>query len=123
MIDIKCSSSPQIFLESFKAMIASTPLCFLRLGCTKTATDDIIINSFESLRRIYPSKTPHYMDNLLEIAQAKQSSYLEEYVIMERSKGVISFQEINHAYNLLGNSINDETPSRRIIEIFKYSVL
>ena len=122
LIGVKCNASTaKIYLDSFKSMISSTPLCFLRLGCTKNASDAVVIASFESLRKAYPSKTPLYMDSLLEAAQAKQSSVLEEYLITGRSKGVVSLKELTHAYKVLGG-VDDETPSRKIIEIFKYAV-
>ena len=122
LIGVKCNAlTAKIYLDSFKSMISSTPLCFLRLGCTKNASDAVVIASFEYLRKAYPSKTPLYMDSLLEAAQAKQSSVLEEYLITERSKGVVSLKELTHAYKVLGG-VDDETPSRKIIEIFKYAV-
>lgn len=122
MIGIKCNASTaKVYLDSFKGMISSTPLCFLRLGCTKNASDAVIISSFESLRKANPSKIPLYMDNFLEVVQAKQSSVLEEYLITERSKGAVSLKELTHAYKVLGG-VDDETPSRKIIEIFKYAV-
>lgn len=47
---------------------------------------------------------------------------LEEFVMIEKSKGVISQSEINRAYTLLGGNANDETSARRIIDIFRYAV-
>lgn len=124
MIGLQFTSSPKVFLDSFRTMISCTPLCFLHLGCTKNASDSVIISSFESMRKNFPQKTPHLMDSLLDVAQFKQSSILEEFLMVERSKGVVSFKELSHAYKILGGSnvITDETPSRRIIENFKYAL-
>ncbi|KAJ3343424.1 ubiquitin-specific protease ubp2 [Kappamyces sp. JEL0680] len=111
---------PSVANENYVANLRLSPSYFLSLGCAITTSEGDIIKAYERLKEARPFKGPVYMDYLLEIGKMKRSSTLEEYIAIEKSKGAVSQTELNRAYVLLGGSINDETSSRRILEIYNY---
>jgi hypothetical protein len=103
-------------------MLNYIPKCYTVLGCTSHVPDSMITKSFDILRDLYPKRAPEYMDALLEIAKIRKSSALEEFAVLERSKGIVSLSELQTAYNSLGGGIMEDTPSRRIVDIYRNAV-
>lgn len=78
---------------------------------------------FQNLQDMYPTKVPQYLDSLLEVTKIRRSAVLDEFIAMERSKGAVAQSELTEAYRCLGGYIEDETPPRKVVEIYKHAVM
>ncbi|KAJ3411345.1 ubiquitin-specific protease ubp2 [Chytridiales sp. JEL 0842] len=90
------------------------------LGCTTDASDDKIKFAYSTQVEDDPKCLPWLIDALIEVARAKASPNLEEFVAIERTKGgAKSLSEIKSAYHRLGISEEDEVPDPLVISLFQ----
>jgi A repeated domain in UCH-protein len=99
-----------------------TPEFYTVLGCTVNANDQSIIQCYNTMKIIYPNNGPVLMDALLDLVKLRKSMVLEEFAVMERSRGVISQTELNAAYRLFSGYINQDTPARSAVERYKRAI-
>lgn len=122
LIVLDNSSNPQLFLDSVKSTAMKTPRYYTILGCTHNSNDQFIIQCYNTMKLLYPNKVAIYMDALLDLVKERKTMVLEEFAVMEQSKGVVSQSELNSSYRLFGGSIMEDTPSRTVVEIYKRAI-
>ncbi|KAJ3020283.1 ubiquitin-specific protease ubp2 [Thoreauomyces humboldtii] len=76
------------------------------IGVTRDATDANIRWAFAELALLNPRGLPDYLNAISELSQKRNSNDLQEFVAMERSKGIPLIGEVNSAYAMLGMTAN-----------------
>ncbi|KAI8899811.1 hypothetical protein BC833DRAFT_647586 [Globomyces pollinis-pini] len=116
-------SNSEMFLRAFRDELRHLPTAYRLLGCSRASLETSIMTMYRKMAEMNPSNIPDYLDSLMYIANEKRSSVMEDLVAMEKSKGIVGKKELTDAYTMLGDTINDDTSARRVVEIYRYACI
>src|SRR5690606_12658528 len=91
------------------------------LGCLPDMADSVLRWAYDKQVSCDPQETPKYLDALLDLSKGRDSIELQEYVMMERSRGILSATDIRNAYAEFGTQdtgLSDEN----LITLFEIQV-
>ncbi|KAI8921684.1 hypothetical protein BC831DRAFT_75405 [Entophlyctis helioformis] len=107
-----------LFLAEMWKRIRLQHPSYTLLGSTADLSDLQIRDMYSGLSALEPAMQPKYLDALIEITTLRKSPLLEDFIAMERSKGVMSDSEITEAYRILGVDDSHHATATQLIETF-----
>ncbi|KAI8904600.1 hypothetical protein DFJ77DRAFT_443916 [Powellomyces hirtus] len=106
-----------------KSMVTeSQSKIFEALGVTRDASDPNVRWVFGVLAKEDPLGLPSYLEAVSQIALLRSSNDLQEFVAIEKSKGIPFAAEVEGAYATLGMGVTANTSDDMIMSVFTSSV-